>query len=135
MVVEEDVVSLKALEDSLGEVERVLATMAQLRGSRPEGWRKAYVALRRASQAAVQQSADAAEACFRAGLGCANEAEFRSALNGMRSTVAYHQASWPVVVVDLDNPEYRAALQEVVVSINLFREVAGRLVSSIRNAA
>jgi hypothetical protein len=35
------------------------------------------------------------------------EGNFRNELSKMRSAVAYHQASWPIVAVDHDDSEYR----------------------------
>jgi hypothetical protein len=36
---------------------------------------------------------------------------FRSQFSKMRSAMALHHASWPVVAIDLDDPAYQASIQ------------------------
>lgn len=43
----------------------------------------------------------------------ATEVAFRNAFSKMRSATSYHQASWPVVAVDYNSPDYRASEHRV----------------------
>ncbi|WP_010161938.1 hypothetical protein [Sphingomonas sp. PAMC 26617] len=37
--------------------------------------------------------------------------EFRSQFSKLRSAIALHQASWPIVAIDTENPEYLSSVQ------------------------
>lgn len=127
--------TIEALGHALANVQQISAEMLALRKACPPDWRKMYVAMRRKSQLGIQTIGDVGEACFRAGICTHFEAEFRNALNSMRSAVAFHQAKWPVVVVDPKNPEYSASLQEVLTKIRQFEDVVGRMLTEGRAAA
>lgn len=127
--------TLEALGHALANMQQISAEMLALRKACPPDWRKTYVAMRRKAQVGIQNVGDVGEACFRAGVCTHFEAEFRNALNGMRSAVAFHQAKWPVVVVDPKNPEYSASLQVVMTEIRRFEDVVGRMLSVGRAAA
>lgn len=127
--------TIEALTRAFGDVQQLSAEMFSLRAACPPGWRKTYVAMRRQAQINIQNVGDAGEACFRAGICTHLEAEFRGALNAMRAAVAFHQAQWPVVVVEPQNLEYCASLQEVMKAIRVFEDVVERMLSVGRAAA
>ncbi len=127
--------TIEALNEALGALQQSGAEMRVLRTTCPENWRKAYVGLRRQAQLAVQNIADAGEACFNAGTCRHLEGEFRNALNSMRSAIAFHQANWPAVAVDPQEAEYCASVKVVYASIRDFEDVVARMLSSGRAAA
>ncbi len=52
---------------------------------------------------------------------------FRSQFASMRATMAMHHASWPIIAIDLENPEYRA-------SATTLRESNGKFIAWVRMA-
>lgn len=38
--------------------------------------------------------------------------KFRAMFNDMRAAMAAHHSTWPLVSIDLSNPEYRASIQQ-----------------------
>ncbi len=127
--------TIEALNLALDDLQQNSAAMQALRTTCPEDWRKRYVALRRKAQMAIQSIADAGEACFRTGICRHLETDYRNALNGMRARIAMHQAEWPVVVVDPNDPAYRESVSQAVAAVQAFEEVVSRMVSSGRAAA
>lgn len=127
--------NLTALSVAFEELRQNSLAMRTLRATCPDDWRKSYVNLRRKAQLAVQGIAVAGEACFQSGLCRHLEKDFRNALNTMRSTIAYHQANWPVVALDPDNADYRKSFGEVDAAVQAFQNVVAQMLSSGRAAA
>lgn len=50
--------------------------------------------------------------------------EFRSLLSAMRRGIALHQANWPAVKVDEQNPDYRQSIQQAREANSRFRDWA-----------
>ena len=52
---------------------------------------------------------------------------FRREFSEMRSAMAFHQASWPVVSIDFENPDY-------VASLNIMRTANRKFIAWVRTA-
>lgn len=112
------------LLDAINELETTLGQSAGLANENFKDNRKEAVQLRRVI-------ADHLAALYSLGSVAFESAElregFRSEFAKMRSTMAFHHASWPVVAIDLENPDY-------LTSIATLRESNRRFISWVRNA-
>lgn len=98
------------------ELERIAAQLQQLAKNKPQGWQKEYVQFRRELQAQLSVAGELGEAMFRTGTAAELAPDFRTALRKMRNSLALHQASWPVVTIVPENPDYQASMRSVVQS-------------------
>lgn len=96
------------------ELEEVAARLQELANKKPEGWKKEYVGLRRLLHLRMDVAADRGEAVFRMGAAQDHAPAFREALRKMRHALALHQASWPVITISPENPDYKASMLAVL---------------------
>ena len=59
--------------------------------------------------------------------GSETRAEFRREFSKLRSALALHQASWPIVAIDVANAQYQASVQTL-------RETSRSFISWVRSA-
>lgn len=118
------------LRSAMDDTQQLWSEMDALRTERAPDWRKRFVATRRRQQMLHQRIADCAEECFRQGYGCDVEPAFRRAINLLRSSIALHQANWPVVSIDLDDPLYREAVNEASTHSQALLHVVERILAS-----
>ena len=87
--------------------------LARLSIAREDDWRKRTVQYRRLIQGDIARIAAAASGVFDqvAPVDEPHAKAFRGGFSAMRSRVAEHQASWPVVGIDPDDPEYDRSVQ------------------------
>lgn len=110
-----------ALMQAVRDFEETLRSAAAAgTGDRPE--------LVRHRRAIAQQIATISELALKAFAGSAAEPAFRAIQSEMRSALADHQASWPVVAIVADDPAYAASLQKT-------RSANQRYIDWIRRAA
>ncbi len=119
-----------SLRSAMDETQLLWSEMDALRTERAPDWRKRFVAARRRQQILHQQIADAADACFRQGYAREIEPEFRRAINLLRSTIALHQATWPVVSIDLDDPAYKEAVSAATVHSQALVDAVEHIIAS-----
>ncbi len=100
--------SRKALLEAVDELERLLRQSAELVDGL-DGHRKQGIEFRRQIAEKVATIGSLGEQLFEA----AEQVPFRREFSHMRSALAYHQASWPIVSIKLDDPNYRASVQSL----------------------
>lgn len=97
------------LRDTVAAWDLTRFEMARLATERGDDWRLATVRLRRKLQDQIAVIG-AAMGGVDASLTAAEEFEtFRRALSAVRSQLAMHQAQWPVVSIEPENPDYKAS--------------------------
>lgn len=99
------------LDAAIARWDRHRQEIADLSEDRMPDWRKKTVDYRRLLQADIAEIGSLV-----AGLAVATDAErdlkaLRSALSGVRSRTAAHQANWPVVAIVPDDPQYRESVR------------------------
>lgn len=118
-----EVTEKRELLDALGELETTFRQSASLASNDLKESRKEAVQLRRVMADKLNTiSSLGVSALESSGLGDA----FRSEFSKMRSAIAHHHASWPIVSIDLQDPEYLA-------SIKRMRESYTAFISWVRN--
>ena len=98
------------LLDAVNALEAAFAEAATLEGDGFEEHRKEVVRLRRQIAA---QNATIATLCDAAFEQPERRQAFHSEFSKMRSAMAFHQASWPAVAIDFQNPGYLSSLQSM----------------------
>ncbi len=91
----------------VAELEATLRQSAELPDRSDNADRKAAVALRRRMAEHIAAAAEAGELLFGA---LSRRSEFRSRISRMRTVMALHQASYPIVSIDRRDPAYRASV-------------------------
>ena len=123
--------SASAARELLGiknELERIGMQLRQMAKNRPEGWKKEYVQLRCRLQAQLNVAGELGEALFRAGTAAELAPDFRAALRKMRNALALHQASWPVITIAPDDPNYQASMRNVTQAHQEFDAIVDAIV-------
>jgi hypothetical protein len=110
---------LQAVDD----LELVLGQSAQLTDNLDDH-RKHGLELRRQILAKVAMIGSLGEQAFDAG---GRELAFRGEFSKMRSAMAYHQASWPIVSIKPDDPDY-------LLSVRALREANRHFIGWVRAA-
>lgn len=82
--------------------------LADILSFHEDGWKKRSIAQRRETQELFSNWRSALEAADKDKSGQA-----RDAFSKMRSAIALHQAEWPVVAIDLDDPEYQRSVKNI----------------------
>lgn len=100
------------------------ADLSRLTATRPSDWRKRYVGLRRTANECLGRMAAYADLA-------GDEPAVRPLVIQLVHLVSLHQAEWPVVAIDLDDPAYVSSR----VSIEATLDRLGRLASQARRAA
>lgn len=103
--------------------EEILRQSARLRNGETDRRREA-VQLRRLISQRIAEISSVGDAVFAA---TDTHAAFRDEFARMRSAVAYHQASWPIVGVEPMNPHYQESVQAV-------REANRHFIAWVRSA-
>lgn len=119
---------MMGLEDVLqvlAALERTNDQLWQASQRESEGWKQAYLGLRRELQA--QTAALARLDCAALGLSEADEQAWRAAFGRFRSAAALHQASWSVIDIAVDDPEYRRSVEAIRAACLNFITVMRRL--------
>lgn len=111
----------ETLLDAVNTLEVALAQSAKL-GNNLNEHRKEVVQLRRVILA---QNSVIGSLCDEAFEKPERREAFRREFSQMRSAMAFHQASWPVVAVDLENPDY-------IASVNSVRDANRRFITWVR---
>jgi hypothetical protein len=117
--------SKRNLLDAVEALEASFRRSASLGGENFDAKRKEAVQMRReiADQLAVVSSMG--NLAFD---GTALQDPFRSEFAKMRSALALHQASWPVVAIQLENPDYLS-------SVTMLRESTARFMAWVKGSA
>lgn len=98
------------------EYEAILARSAQLDANLPDH-RKEAIKIRRQISDVLAAISFAAKDVFQDPV---SDTHFRNEFSKMRSAIAFHQASWPVVSVDYADPEYTVSESGVRASCSEF---------------
>ena len=123
------------LERTIDEHNKLHLRMVKAPFRGDDSWKREFVGLRRELQALLSQLGDLSDELAGAGLDDKLSVLFRDCLVQMRRKVALHQADWPVVQIDTDNPTYRASVEGVREANQKFRAVADEALKSLRTAA
>lgn len=111
------------------ELDRIGDQLRNMAKDRPEGWQKEYVHLRRRLQEQLIKAGELSEALFRTATAAELAPPFQAALRKMRSALALHQASWPVIAIVLDDPDYQASMRNVTQSHQEFNAAVDAILS------
>ncbi len=122
-----------ALRDTVAAWDLTRFEMARLATERGDDWRLATVRLRRKLQDQIALIA-AAMASLDARLTLAEEFEtFRRALSAVRTQLAMHQAQWPVVSIEPENPDYKASAAALRHSNDALAQAAARFFQHMKS--
>ncbi len=121
------------LRDTVAAWDLTRFEMARLATERGDDWRLATVRLRRKLQDQIALIA-AAMAGLDARLTLAEEFEtFRRALSAVRTQLAMHQAQWPVVSIEPENPDYKASAAALRHSNDALAQAAARFFQHMKS--
>ena len=122
-----------ALRDTVAAWDLTRFEMARLATERGDDWRLATVRLRRKLQDQIALIA-AAMAGLDARLTLAEEFEtVRRALSTVRTQLAMHQAQWPVVSIEPENPDYKASAAALRHSNDALAQAAARFFQHMKS--
>lgn len=99
--------------DALEAVEETRNSLKSLALTKPEGWVKDYAVRRASLREKMGTLVAAGQAWFRGARDEAAAQEFAGLLEASKSAMERHQARWPVVVIDHDNPQYVESMATV----------------------
>ena len=91
------------IEDALDKLEKVHIQLGALSTGSDPGWEKEYLQARRTLQAQINQLC---QADVELNLADEDRRLFRDAFSKFRTATALHQADWPVVDIDRQDPAY-----------------------------
>ena len=98
------------LLDAVNALEAAFAQGAKLGDNNFSEHRKEVIQLRRLIAAQTSSIGPLCEEAFEQ---AEEQQAFRSEFSKMRSAMALHQASWPVVSIDFENPDYLSSLRSM----------------------
>jgi len=116
--------SISSVRSEIVVLKVCFADLARLSASRPADWRKQYLALRRTASECLGRMARHADLVD-------DEATIRPLVVQLVHLVSLHQAEWPVVAIDLDDPAYTSS--RVSIEATLARLASA--VEQVRRAA
>lgn len=106
-----------AFRNAVAVLEAALKESADLGGDRFLQNRKRVIDLRRQIMACISNVSVAGQQAF---ADTAHSASFRAGYARMRTAMALHHASWPVIAIDMDNPNYQASIQAMRLEYRAF---------------
>ena len=125
--------ALEELTRAFDEFERIQSDITVI-GSQPvEGWQKRLVEQRRTLQANIVRLREAGVACDGGRVAGKALAEYQQALSAMRTAMALHQAQWPAVTIDQENPDYQQSQLAVRKATGHFRTIAKQLIADLKS--
>ena len=128
----ERVDSLQVFSDSLTELERVLSRMADMSKRADDGWKKDFIEMRRQLQMQLTTVTNAANACEKINIDSVASAKLRDGWTRMRSALALHQANWPAVKIDRNDPDYQESVSKTRATNWAFVELARQIITEVR---
>ena len=99
--------------DALEAVEDTRSKLKNLALTKPETWVKDYAVLRASLREKMATLVSTGQAWFREARDEAAAQEFARLLEASKTAMERHQARWPVVVIDHDNPQYVESMATV----------------------
>jgi seryl-tRNA(Sec) selenium transferase len=124
--------SLAALEEALREFENTRAQIVRNSAESNPQWRQSLVNLRRTLQDSVAKMRAALSVYENDGGNKQYCAAFAKALSSMRNAIAIHQAEWPAVSIEIENPEYNESVQRLRATANDFYTLSADLITKMR---
>jgi hypothetical protein len=103
--------------DELARIEDQIWLLAK---QREANWKREYVALRRALQTQILRLAQIDPG--QVGMTDDQARAFRTSINALRAAAALHQANWPVIIMDHDDPEYQRSAETIRTRSQQFRD-------------
>jgi hypothetical protein len=91
--------SIPSVRSEVVRLRLCFADLSRLAASRPADWRKQHLALRRTANECLGRMAGHADLI-------GDDPAIRSLVRQLLHLVSLHQAEWPVVDIDLDDPAY-----------------------------
>lgn len=113
-----------AFQTDVARLQLHVSKLTRMTTARAEGWRKAYVQLRREIMDLIGAVARSAET-----VPLAERDAARDLVRRLRHEASLHQAEWPVVRIDLDDPAYvrsRRTVEEAVSDVVLAAQRIGK---------
>lgn len=104
---------LSTLQQAKSACDDISKKFQYLATNMPEGWQREYVDLRRAVQVRLIEIGAAGRSVIGASGDPGPLRDFEDRLSRCRHTLAFHQASWPVVSIDPASPDYQHSLGKV----------------------
>ncbi|WP_449473305.1 hypothetical protein [Sphingobium chungangianum] len=98
------------IEDALVRLEQVHKQLGELSTGAEPGWEKQYLQARRTLQEQINRLC---QADAQLNLSHEDSRRFRDAFGKFRTATALHQADWPVVEIDRQNPAYSQSAANV----------------------
>lgn len=119
---------ISVIQARVEELQHSFSTLARLTSSRPDDWRRRHIGIRREANATLPHIAAAIADCPAA------EPEVRPIFTRLRHGITLHQAEWPVVAIDLDDPSYKTSVRDLAATLQQLA-VAVRMLGAARSAA
>lgn len=109
-----------AVRNEIVRLKLCFAELSRLTDIRPVDWRKQYVALRRvANDCLVRMAANVAQ--------LQDGTTVRPLVIRLNHLVSLHQAEWPVVSIDLDDPSYTSSCERISSTIEQIADAMRQL--------
>lgn len=99
--------------DALKAVEETRSTLRSLALNKPDDWVKQYATLRASLGKKMDRLVACGNAWFRECGDAAGGEKFAELVAASKTAMEKHQARWPVVVIDHNNPEYVGSMAKV----------------------
>jgi len=104
-----EILALRQKLDRFGNIGEEFGRLVQ---SQPEGWRRNHIAIRRDLQATIADLGATGRRILAERGDPAKLREFENLHAHYRRVVSLHQADWPVVIIDPENPDYLRSREE-----------------------
>ena len=98
-------------------------------------WQRALLATRRDLASEMAKLSAAARRHMPLGLDHPDHLALAKAINGLRHTIALHQAAWPVTAIDPASPAFQSSIRDVRSAYDVLFAALGRLDRSIALAS
>ena len=126
--------SAALLESHFRQLEKLQAEAVHNNSENSEKWRNRLIDIRREMQAQINGMGVALSDCSAKGAGASTCQMLRGEISKLRSALALHQATWPAVAIDVNDPSYRSSLVKLRGANEQFRSAASIAIAKLKAA-
>lgn len=106
--------------------------MAEMSNRTDPEWKREFIEMRRQLQSQLVTVVAAADRCAQIKSNPESATKLREGWTKMRSTLALHQANWPAVRIDQDDPGYRDSVNKTRATNWAFVDLARQIIADVR---
>lgn len=122
------------LDSVLREFQKLHQLMIRTPLRKDDGWKRDLIGLRRQLQMLFTQLAEVSNQIALTVPDSPVSLEYRERLSQVRHKVALHQADWPVVQIDVEDPKHRASVEGIRTACQNFIAAAEQAVIALRSS-